>query len=281
MTALAVVLAAVAAALLTTPSARPSREWIPGAASVDPVAHAAADAVASYRTARGFLSTRRVIVFVAAGATLLLVFARGSLLALGLIGLGAALAVGRLATSARARTDAERREERVLEVCEVLVGELRAGQPPVTALGRCVEVWPEFEFVATAARLGADVPEAFRRLGERRGAGGLRHVAGAWQVSRESGAGLAVALAQVATSARESASTRRLVASELASAQATARLVAGLPLVALLMGSGIGGDPWRFLLSTPVGLVCLAGGLALAFAGLTWIDKLATAVMSR
>ena len=221
---------------------------------------------------------RTVVLVAAAAASTLVVFARGTLLVLGLILLVAALGAGRLATSARARKDAERREERVLEVCEVLVGELRAGQPPVTALGRCVEVWAAFEPVATASLLGADVPTAFRRLADQPGARGLRDIAGAWQVSQGSGAGLAMALTHVSASARESQSTRRLVDSELASAQATARLIAALPLVALVMGSGIGGDPWQFLLATTAGLSCLACGLALAFAGLTWIDRVAAKV---
>jgi len=264
MTSATILLAALAAALLARPSGRESL--------------ASADGLS---TTHGFPSARAWIAFGAAGATVLLVFARGSVLALGLICLATAMGAGRLTRSSRRRKDAECREEQVLEVCEIMVGELRAGQPPATALGRCVEVWPDFDPVATAARLGADVPEALRTLAERPGAGGLRHVAGAWQVSRESGAGLALAMSQVATSARESASTRRLVASELASAQATARLVSGLPVVALVMGSGIGGDPWHFLLATPVGLTCLAGGLALAFVGLTWIDRIASTVVSR
>jgi tight adherence protein B len=54
--------------------------------------------------------------------------------------------------------------------------------------------------------------------------------------------------------------------------------VAGLPLLALLMGTGSGADPWTFLLGTPYGLACLAGGLAIGFAGLWWIEMLARAV---
>ena len=169
--------------------------------------------------------------------------------------------------SRRARA-AERRQRLVVEVCEAMVGELRAGQPLLRSLEHCVEVWPDMGTVLAAGRLGADVPSSLRRLARLPGAEGLRQVAAAWQVSQESGAGLATVLAQVARTARERESTRHLVRGELASAQATARLVAVLPLGSLAMSAGIGGDPWHFLLGTAVGLACLGAGCACAFAGL-------------
>jgi tight adherence protein B len=216
---------------------------------------------------------------VAMALSVLVLTIDGLRLALALVVLGSAAGVGVLVRRARRATAAERRQSQVVELAEALAGELRAGQPPVSGLEHCVEVWPAFETVVSAARLGADVPSALRRLAQQPGAEGLREVASAWQVSERSGAGLATALSQVADTARARQATRHLVQGELASAQATARLVAGLPVVSLAMSAGIGGDPWRFLLSTAPGLVCLGSGVLLAFVGLLWIDRIAGQVL--
>ena len=164
----------------------------------------------------------------------------------------------------------------VLEVCDLLAAELASGRPPGAALATASERWPPLVAAVEAVRLGADVPDALRRLAELRpGAADLRWVAAAWQVAQHSGHGLAAALERTAGGLRARRRTRRLVDSELASARATARLVACLPLAVLVMGSGAGSDPWTFLLATPVGWVCLAGGLGLICLGLWWIEHLA------
>ena len=183
------------------------------------------------------------------------------------------------------RRRARRREgalasRRVLETCELLAAELTAGQPPGRALHRAAAAWPLLAPAAESVDLGGDLPGVLRELARRPGARDLRLLAAAWTVAHRTGHGLADAVARCADAIRAAESTRRVVEGELASARATARLVAGLPLLALLMGSGTGGDPLGFLLGSAAGLVCLAGGLAFGLAGLWWIEAIADDVES-
>ncbi|HEX6150993.1 type II secretion system F family protein [Nocardioides sp.] len=177
----------------------------------------------------------------------------------------------------RRRTAAEAGSQ-VLDACELMSAELAAGQPPGHALRRAAEAWTHLLPVAEAAELGGDVPLALRRAAAEPGASDLRAVAGAWVLAHRTGAGLAEALDRVVSGIRADRALRRVVESELASARATARLVAGLPLVVLLLGNGGGGSAVEFLLGSPLGLACLAAGLTLGFAGLWWIERIAAQV---
>ncbi len=208
----------------------------------------------------GWLPVRRVVLVLVLGA--------------------AGVAAGRLVGQRGRRREAAATRERVLEVCEELAAELGAGRTTSAALARAAEQWPALAGVAEADRLGSDVPQAWRKTARRPGAEGLLTLAAAWHVAHRTGQGLGAALERVARDLRARRSLRRVVDGELASARSTARLVAALPLLALVMGSGAGGDPWGFLLDTPAGLACLGGGLALGSLGLAWIEAIASGVES-
>ena len=218
---------------------------------------------------------QRVMVLGAAVLVALLAVTSPRVAALVLVGLGVFVGAGLLVRLRRARRAARQVAGRVLESCELLAAELASGQPPGRSLGRAALSWPALRPAADADELGGDVPEALRRLAALAGAGDLRLLAAAWAVSNRSGQGLADSVRRCAEGLGDSQRAQRVVEGELASARATARLVAALPLLALLMGTGAGGSPLAFLFGHPLGLGCLAGGLLFGFAGLWWIEVIA------
>ena len=217
----------------------------------------------------------RAVAVGAAGIVALLAVAAPRVAGLALVALAVVAAVGLLIRRRHHRRAAREVAGRVLETCELLAAELASGQPPGRSLGRAALSWPPLRPAAEADELGGDVPEALRRLATIPGAGDLRLVAAAWAVSSRSGQGLADSVRRCAEGLRGAHRAQRIVEGELASARATARLVAALPALALLMGSGAGGSPLAFLLGRPLGLACLAGGLLFGFAGLWWIEVIA------
>ena len=194
---------------------------------------------------------------------------------------GLVAGIGRMLRRRRATRAAEQRSEHVLAVCDAMASDLAAGQPPLLSLERAASQWPEFAPVATAGRMGADVPAQLRDLARRPGAAELGTLAATWQVAHETGAGLAGAIGRAAEVIREDRRTTRLVASELAAAHATARMLALLPVGVLLLGAGVGGDPVGFLTGSLPGLCCLALGLGLSFVGMLWLDRIADRVLGR
>lgn len=200
---------------------------------------------------------------------------------LGLLTAGAVAGVVRMGRRGRANRIAERRTRQVLAACEAIASELTAGQPPGRALERAAEEWSELAPVAAAGQMASDVPAALRLVSMSPGAGQLRRVAATWQVAHDTGTGLATALHGAADAIRAETRTSRLVAAELAAADATARMLAVLPVGVLLLGMGIGGDPIGFLLGSTPGVLVLGAGIGLSFAGLSWLDRIADGVLRR
>jgi tight adherence protein B len=181
---------------------------------------------------------------------------------------------------ARAVAAARRLERsRAVEACGALAGELRAGRAPADALLAAADlaVGPSRDALsaaAGAARLGGDAAAALRPPDGTAVPEVLHSLAACWTVCSGSGSGLAAAVERLEEGLRADSARRRAVEAELAGPRATAGLLAVLPVAGLLLATGLGADPVDVLLSTPLGLACLTGGLLLDGAGLWWTGRL-------
>ena len=170
---------------------------------------------------------------------------------------------------------------RAAEACAALAAELRAGRAPAEALTISAGLarGPAQEALragAASARLGGDVPAALRGPA---GAGThapevLRGLAACWQVSARSGSGLAAAVDRLAEGLGAQQLQEQAVQAALAGPRASAGLLALLPLAGVALAAGMGARPTHVLLHTPLGLGCLAGGVALDALGLWWTGRL-------
>lgn len=160
-------------------------------------------------------------------------------------------------------------------LAEVVV-DVRAGQPPERALSRALaDRDPALAPRAlAAARWGGDVAAALRLDSRGSAQPILSSAAACWSVASRHGAGLADALERVVTQERRAEEVRRQLQAHLAAPRATARMLAMLPFVGLLLGMAIGGDPLGWLLGTPLGWGCLVVGLLLIAAGLGWAARI-------
>ncbi|SEG71499.1 Type II secretion system (T2SS), protein F [Thermomonospora echinospora] len=123
----------------------------------------------------------------------------------------------------------------------------------------------------------ADIDVVLDRLSVRPGAEGLRILAACWRIGADKGGTFAAVVEGLATALRDEEAQRQEVAAQLAGPRATARLLAGLPLLGLGMAAALGADPLAFLFGTVPGLVCLALGVGLDVLGLWWTHRLARA----
>ncbi|WP_299955898.1 type II secretion system F family protein [uncultured Modestobacter sp.] len=178
------------------------------------------------------------------------------------------------ALQSRQRAAAEQRRTRALvEALGVLTAEVRAGRSLTEATGAAVDGCPD---PVTAAALGPVL-----RLGEPPSgpadggcAAALVRIAAAVRLSAHTGCSLAGVLTAVEDDLRARLRAEEELRSAVAGPRASAAVLAGLPVLGLLMGSGIGADPWRVLTTTAPGTALLVAGVGLELVGTAWSARL-------
>jgi tight adherence protein B len=164
-----------------------------------------------------------------------------------------------------------------------LAAALRSGQQPPVALAGCLPVdAPEslagdLQALAEACVSGGPVVDLLRAAAAHPGAEALGWLAAVWSVAEDAGAPMGEAVGRLAHSARAARARRGEAAAELAGPLASARLLAALPLLGLVLGVGLGAQPLDFLTGPGWGRAVLAAGVALDGAGLWWVGRLARA----
>lgn len=153
-----------------------------------------------------------------------------------------------------------------------LAGELRGGSDPLRALRVCGARYPVAPTATRTASLGGDVARALRR--DARTTPVLRSVSAAWAIADQTGSGLAGVLDSIADGHRRTQEVRRSLRVELAGPRATARLMSLLPLLGLGLAFLLGADPLSWLITSPVGVLCLTTAVVLNVAGYWWITRI-------
>lgn len=172
-----------------------------------------------------------------------------------------------------------RRQGRVatIEALSAFAAELVAGVPLSQALRRSgPQQWP---LAIGALDRGGSPHDVARALGlDAQRSPLLRPLAAAWALAVVSGMSMAPMVEGVAGWARAQEDVRDELHAQLAGPRATGRMLAGLPLFGIVIGLALGADPLAWLFGTPLGLVCLVGGLACTGCGLAWMGALSRRV---
>ncbi|RBY83479.1 type II secretion system F family protein [Blastococcus sp. TF02A-30] len=190
-----------------------------------------------------------------------------------LAGVGAALAV----RSVSARRAAARDDARLAGLADglgALAADLRSGRSlesaTASAAAACGEVVTGG--LLTGALRAPDASRGDDAPGELGTA--LGRIAAGVRLSARTGCSLAAVVGAVEDDLRARARQRAELRAATAGPRASALVLAGLPVLGLAMGSGVGADPWRVLTTTPTGQLLLVGGAALEAAGVVWSRRL-------
>jgi tight adherence protein B len=210
---------------------------------------------------------------VAAAGTALLAALVSTPLVAGLAAAAAFLGARAWAAGRRAgRTDT--RLQALTEGLGALAADLRSGRSLEAATDAAVTACADEasgRALARAVRVPGAVPsgDGDTALGE-----ALDRVSAAVRLSGRTGCSLAAVVGAVEDDLRARRRHRLELRTATAAPRASALLLAGLPLLGLAMGSGVGADPWAVLTTTGTGQMLLVAGVALEALGLTWSQRL-------
>lgn len=226
------------------------------------------------------LSVTRFAVIVCAAAALLMPWT--ATLGLGLL-LGTLLARRRQGVRRRTRIE----EASALQCAlEVLVAELRVGAHPVAAISIAAgesdgRVAQTLGAVAARAVLGADVAAGLRAESAlSTSPGHWDRLAVCWQLAQTHGLAIATLMQAAQHDIVERERFRGRVAAGMAGARATAAILAGLPILGVVLGQSIGAEPLNFLLGGGAGGWLLVVGSGLICCGLLWSDRITAKVVT-
>ncbi|WP_165967007.1 type II secretion system F family protein [Actinomadura sp. 7K507] len=178
------------------------------------------------------------------------------------------------------RTRPHRWRTAVIELCDSMAAELAAGRTPDEAFAAAATVLDP-HVSKELLNIPRPPPDHLAKLAASQpGAEGLRLMAACWRVGSERGGTLATVLDGLAAALRDEEAQRQDVSVQLAGPRATARLLAVLPLLGLLMAAALGAHPISFLCGTLPGAACLITGTTLNLTGLYWTRHLARSAES-
>lgn len=158
-----------------------------------------------------------------------------------------------------------------------LAAELRSGRSLAAATDAAVLATGDDECGRSMARAVRAPATAAPGTGDL--ADALRRVSAAVLLSTRTGCSLAGVLGAVEDDLRARRRQRTELRTATAGPAASAMVLAGLPVLGLAMGSGVGADPWRVLTTTGTGQLLLVAGVALELAGLAWSRRLIRGVV--
>lgn len=175
--------------------------------------------------------------------------------------------------SARAERAGDARLGSLSDGLGALAADLRSGRSLEDAAGSAAVATAD-ETCGRALRAALRGPGDVLEGSDPALADALARIRAAVRLSARTGCSLAAVASAVEDDLRSRHRLRLELRTATAAPRASAALLAGLPLLGLAMGAGIGADPWGVLTGTGAGQVLLVIGAGLEVAGLAWARRL-------